>query len=76
MSENSGINVYGSKYQPIIPVMSRLSSPEKIDQKRNNINTGATLYYKPNTLNKIKFGFDYGDSINVYLIEKKFRGTH
>ena len=71
MSDNLGINVYGSKRQSIIPVISGLSSPEKINQERNNINAGTTLYYQPNAQNKIKFGFDYGDIDALTYIESR-----
>ncbi|CAB1214532.1 TonB-dependent receptor plug domain-containing protein [Acinetobacter bouvetii] len=71
MSENLGINLYGSKRQSIIPVMSGISSPEKIDQERNNTNAGATFYYQPNAQNNIKFGFDYGDIDALTYIESR-----
>lgn len=60
LSEKWGANLYGSKRQSIIPVISGFDNPKKIDQEQNNSNAGITLFYTPSDTTKAKFGVDYG----------------
>lgn len=71
LSEQWGINLYGSTHQSLIPVLSGLTSPQKLDNERQNMNAGATLFYTPSNQNQLKFGFDYGDLDSTNYIAKR-----
>ena len=61
LSEQWGINLYGSERRSVIPVASGLDIPAQIDQKKYNSNIGATAFYTLNHKTKGKFGFTLGD---------------
>ncbi|MGB8694960.1 TonB-dependent receptor plug domain-containing protein [Acinetobacter sp.] len=61
LSEQWGINLYGSERRSVIPVASGFDTPAHIEQKKHNSNIGATAFYTPNDEMKGKFGFTLGD---------------
>ena len=71
LSDNWGINFYASGRQSLIPVMSGLNDPKKVEKDRTNINTGATFFYTPSTDTKLKFGFDYGNLDSINYVTKR-----
>lgn len=71
LSEQWGVNLYGSTRQSVIPVLSGLNSPKKLDNERQNINAGATIFFTPSTQNQLKFGFDYGDLDSTNYVAKR-----
>lgn len=71
LNDRLGFNVYGSKRESIIPVLSGFSNPKKINQERNNINLGSTVFYDLNPNNKLKLGFDYGDIDALTYVESR-----
>lgn len=71
LSEQWGMNVYASKRQSIIPVLTGLQEGETIDQERNNLNAGVTFFYEPSDTVKAKFGVDYGDLDSLTYIKNR-----
>lgn len=71
LSENLGVNLYGSTRHSLIPVLSGLAIDTKQENKRHNINTGATVFYTPSPQNKFKFGFDYGNLDSTNYVAKR-----
>jgi hypothetical protein len=71
LSETTGIDVFASMRESIIPVASGFDSPKTVDQKKQNINIGSTVWYNPNDTLKSKFGFTYGNLNSNNYVESR-----
>lgn len=71
LSEQWGINFYGSTRESLIPVLSGLNDPLKVENQKQNINLGSTFFYSPSAINQFKFGFDYGDLDSTNFVKQR-----
>lgn len=71
LSDKWGINLYGSTRESLIPVLSELDNPLKVENQRHNYNLGSTLFYTPSETNHFKFGFDFGNLESTNYVKQR-----
>ncbi|WP_425917693.1 TonB-dependent receptor plug domain-containing protein [Acinetobacter sp. TSRC1-2] len=67
LTDNLGLNVFGSYRRSDIPLQTELLEPSKFDQQRESSNAGFEAFYTPNDQTSLKFGTQFFESEGLYF---------